>query len=263
MKINYAARVNIGKKDSNDDRLLVDGMLLDDSAIDGSAGFPLLVAVCDGCGGYSGGNIAAQSVLNILSGEDPNLLSDASYLAKVLERCQQHILKLKEDNSQYINMCTTIAGCVFCNNQIIVFHSGDSRVYRSDRWGIARMTKDHSLVQEMVDLGEISQEEAYQHPKRNVINRCIGVPSKPPEIYISHTSINPGEQFLVCSDGLWEGVSDDDIKAVLDMELSLIDKTSILVDKAILNGSDDNISVCICSSDERLVYEEKKPFVLD
>lgn len=263
MKIDFAARVDIGTKETNDDRALIDGQILDMFSHSGAVNSPALAVICDGCGGYAGGDIAAQTVLELLAYEEPSCLSDTNYLTQVLENCQSVISQKKEEMPQYSAMCTTIAGCVFCDDCVVIFHSGDSRVYRHDRWGLAKMTRDHSIVQDMIDLGEITLEEALTHPKRNVISRCIGIAGPSPEIYVSHTAINPGEKYLLCSDGLWESVCDDEIRKILDSNIPLREMADELVNKAIQQGSDDNISVCICASQETANVIEKEPFILD
>lgn len=263
MKIDFAARVDIGTKETNDDRTLVDGQILDMLSRNGTVDSPSLAVICDGCGGYAGGGFAAQTVLEFLSYEDPSALSDINYLSQVLDNCQSIIFQKKEEMPQYSAMCTTIAGCVFCDDCVVVFHSGDSRVYRHDRWGLAKMTRDHSIVQDMIDFGEITPEEALTHPKRNVISRCIGIAGPSPEIYVSHTGLNPGEKYLLCSDGLWESVSDDEIREILDSNLTLQEMANELVNKAMAQGSDDNISVCICASQATATVIEKKTFILD
>lgn len=263
MTIDFAARVEIGPKATNDDRTLVPEHILDMFSHNGTTETPVVMAVCDGCGGYAGGGIAAQTVLEFLSFEDPATLADPNYLAQVLENCERMVAEKKEEMPQYSAMCTTIAGCVFCNDSVVIFHAGDSRVYRYDQWGLARMTRDHSVVQEMVDMGEITPEEALEHPKRNVISRCIGVNAPPPDIYVSHTPIGPGETYLFCSDGLWESVRDAEIRAVLDSDMTLPQKVDVLIEKALNNGADDNISVCICSAEQTADTEEQESFVLD
>lgn len=263
MKINFAAKVDIGTKETNDDRILIDGKVLDESALSGMVEIPSVVAVCDGCGGYLGGNIAAQTVLELLHDKEPGNLSDSAYLAQVLDDCQRAVMEKKAEMPHFSEMCTTVAGCVFCNDSILIFHSGDSRVYRHDRWGIAKMTRDHSVVQDMIDMGEITPEEAVNHPKRNVISRCIGIEGRPPEIYISNTPIYPGEKYLLCSDGLWECVSETQMKELLDRDMPLQQMVDDLIQMALGQGSDDNISVCICSCEGNVEMQENKPFILN
>lgn len=247
MKMDFAARVDIGKKETNDDRAFAAGMMLETGACSGRIGIPSVVTVCDGCGGYAGGYIAAQTVLERLSREAPGRLSDPAVLARVLDDCQAAVLEKKKEMPHFAEMCTTIAGCVFCSDNTLFFHAGDSRVYRYDRWGIAKMTRDHSVIQTMIDLGEITPEEAKEHPRRNVISRCIGFEGEPPEIYSSGVPAAPGEKYLFCSDGLWESVGDAQLEAMLGRDIPLRQMADELVQTALAQGSDDNISVCICA----------------
>ena len=263
MRIDYAARVEIGTKETNDDRALIDGQILNMTSKDGALTLPAIAVVCDGCGGYDGGGIAAQTVLEFLSHETPESLRDTNYLTQVLDNCTQAVFEKKLEMPAYSKMCTTVAGCIFLNNSTILFHSGDSRVYRYDGWGLARMTVDHSAVQQMIDMGQITEEEALTSPNRNVITRCIGASCPPPEIYVSNTMIAPGEKFLLCSDGLWESVSAEQIKEILSRDIPLDRMTDILVEAALNQGSDDNISVCICAARGNTTITENKPFVLE
>ena len=263
MKINYAVRVDNGTKETNDDRVLVNGDILDIGFCNGEIETPAIAVVCDGCGGYSGGAIAAHTVLELLSYETPMSLSNPSYLQRVLEKCQRAVLEKKVEIPQFSKMCTTIAGCVFGNDSSIFFHSGDSRIYRFNNWGLARMTKDHSVVQEMVDMGYITPEEALKHPKRNIISRCIGIEGHPPEIYISCSPILPGEKFLICSDGLWECVRDSEIEKFLSKGLPLQTIVDQLTQKALKQGADDNISICICAAQGGANVQETVSFTLD
>lgn len=257
MKIDFAARVDIGTKETNDDRVLIDGCILDMNAQNGTVSLPAVAAVCDGCGGYLGGGIAAHTVLEVLSLEEAGSLADVTCLSEALDRCQHAVKEKKREMPHFSEMCTTIAGCVFCEDHVMIFHSGDSRVYRYDRWGVARMTTDHSVVQELVNMGDITPEEALVHPNRNVITRCIGIEGLPPEIYVSRAPVNPGEKYLLCSDGLWESVSDAEIKTILDSDMSLQQMADTLIEKALQQGADDNISVCICAGQEKTETAEK------
>ena len=263
MKIDYAARVEIGTKETNDDRVLIDGQILDMTSRNGELVVPTIAVVCDGCGGYDGGGIAAQTVLEFLSYETPETLEDTNYLAQVLDNFTQAFFEKKAEMPSYSKMCTTVAGCVFLTNSIVLFHSGDSRVYRYDGWGLARMTVDHSAVQQMIDMGQITEEEALTSPNRNVITRCIGASCPPPEIYIANTAIAPGEKFLLCSDGLWESVSAEQLKEILSRDISLDKMVDILVETALNQGSNDNISVCICAARGNTNVTENKPFILE
>lgn len=263
MTIDYAVKVDIGVKETNDDRVLVSGRIVNESFISGECVLPDIAVVCDGCGGYAGGDIAAQTVLELLQKEKSETLLDANYLADVLDKCQEAVFRKKKEMPQFSGMCTTIAGCIFGEEGMVIFHAGDSRVYRYDGINLAQMTVDHSVVQQMVDMGEITEKEALSAPYRNVINRCIGVKCPPPDIYISASPIAPGEKYLLCSDGLWEYVQDEEIIEILSDDLALEDMANKLVALALSNGSEDNISVCICGRQGRVTAAQSTPFILD
>ncbi|MBQ4605966.1 MAG: serine/threonine-protein phosphatase [Clostridia bacterium] len=263
MIIDFAAKVDIGRRESNDDRVLVSHTILDQSALSGSVTLPAAVVVCDGCGGYHGGGVAAQTVLETIDTVLPESLADTAVLDDILSRAKEAVFSKKESFPQYQAMCTTVAGCIFSDDRILIFHAGDSRVYRKDRWGLARMTMDHSTVQDLIDMGQITPEEARVHPARNVINRCIGIDCLPPEIYVSNTSVHPGEIFLLCSDGLWDVLEDREIREILSASLPLEQMADLLVEQALKNGSDDNISVCLCAARGETAEAENKPFLLD
>ena len=265
MEIEYACRVEQGARSSNDDRALIPGRILDRGSGRRTWGAPSAAAVCDGCGGYAGGGIAAETVLSVLSQAPPELLADPERLGEVLEAARQAVYEKKRELPQFSEMCTTVAGCVFCENSTIIFHAGDSRVYRYDGVSLAQMTVDHSVVQSMVDVGQLTEEESQTSPQRNIIDRCIGIDCPPPEIYISISPIMPGETYLLCSDGFWECVRNEEIKRLLSEDDDPARQAERLVDHALRAGSDDNITVClcVCRGDAGAGAEEEKPFVLD
>lgn len=272
MTIDYSVRVDIGVKESNDDRVLVGGKIYDSGLDHGSGEMPFVAVVCDGCGGYAGGEMAAEAVLETIrqetgrtsgetepaetgrtSGETKasqdflrEALRDEDFLPQVLEKCKAAVFEKKKIDFRYSSMCTTVAGCIFDEEQTIIFHAGDSRVYRFDGQILAKMTVDHSRVQMMVDMGKMTEEEALVSPERNIINRCIGIDCPPPNIYVAHSPILPGEKFLLCSDGLWEYVSKENLIEVLSSDRTLEEMADTLVQQALDNGSTDNVCVCIC-----------------
>lgn len=261
--LNFAARVDIGPKETNDDRILVSNQILDMNSAKGEIEFPSLVAVCDGCGGYKGGGIAAQTVLEELVSKNISELEDKEFLAQTFIHCEQSIEYKKRELPQFSEMCTTIAGCLFSKNSITIFHAGDSRVYRFDGTYLAKMTLDHSVVQDMVNMGRLTEEEAKRNESRNIITRCLGIDGLPPEIYVTRSGIKPGDIYILCTDGLWESVSDEEITNILSSDLTLEQMTNALVNKALEQGCYDNVSVCICASKENIVKKESKPFILD
>lgn len=263
MKIEFASRVDIGVRETNDDRVLINNEILDMTSSHGQLEIPSIAVLCDGCGGYAGGGIAAETTLEVFREADLEKLEDPNSLAEILEACQQAVREKKKELPQFSGMCSTVVGCVFCEGSVNIFYAGDSRAYRFDGTILARMTHDHSVVQEMIDLGRLTEEEACVSPHRNVITRCIGMEREPAEIYVSHVPIEEGETYLLCSDGLWESLSDTEIKEILSSDLTVGEKAEQLVERALANGSDDNISVCLCSRQGSKSVVEKKPFILD
>ena len=263
MKLDFACKVDIGVRETNDDRALVLDQILNMESASGEGRVPAVAVVCDGCGGYAGGGVAAQTVLSVLAQALPETLSDPDRLAEVLESARQAVFAKKMELPQYAAMCTTVAGCVFTEECTIIFHAGDSRVYRFDGTSLARMTVDHSVVQSMVDMGQMTEEEARVSPQRNTISRCIGIDCAPPDIYISNAPIGPGEVYLICSDGLWESLTDREMKQILSADCSLAELADRLVAAALEAGSDDNTSVCLCARPGNVGAAAKTPFVLD
>lgn len=268
MVIEFAGRVDIGPRESNDDRVLVGNQILNMTSHAGVCETPAIAVVCDGCGGYAGGGIASQTVLETLGSYPITELMDENNLAQALEECRKRVYEKKNENPQFAQMCTTIAGCIFAEDRTIFFHAGDSRIYRFDGKYITRMTKDHSSVQQLVDMGKLTNEEARIAPNRNIINRCIGIECPPPEINISSVPIGENETYLLCSDGLWEMFSDKQIAEYLSEDVPLAVKVNRLVYNALSVGGDDNTSVCLChrpgSLDNQADQDsDKQPFVLD
>lgn len=262
MKLELACRVDIGIRESNDDRAMIHGQILNMEVASAEAEAPAVAVVCDGCGGYDGGGVAAQTVLETLAQALPETLADPRRLAQVLTAAKEAVFSKKEELPQFSKMCTTVAGCVFREDATVVFHAGDSRVYRYDGASLARMTVDHSLVRMMIDLGRITEEQSRTDPRRNVINRCIGIDCEPPEIYVSGP-IEPGEIWLICSDGLWEALEDSRMKELLDMDFDLREKADLLVREALRCGSDDNTTACLIARPGGADSLESTPFILD
>ena len=266
MKLELACRVAQGVRGSCDDRALLLGKILDQDSHSGEGDAPLIAVVCDGCGGYAGGGTAAETVLSALSQAPLETLADPGGLVEALEGARRAVEGKKRELPQLSEMCTTVAGCVFLEDRTFVFHAGDSRVYRYDGTSLARMTVDHSAVQSMVDAGRMSAEDGRKSPQRKIITRCIGMDCPPPEIYVSQSPVLPGEVFLLCSDGLWECMPDEELKGLLSQGGAPAGQVERLVDYALQAGSDDNITACLCArrgGDMAAEATAEEPFVLD
>ena len=245
--IEVAAVVDKGRRKTNDDRALVEGNILDGEFYESSTVIPAVVAVCDGCGGYKGGGVAAQTILDELRKYPADSLANQEELALALEECRRQVYAQKEKYPEYSEMCSTIAGCVFAENSVVIFHAGDSRVYRFDGEYFSQLTLDHSKQRMLIDAGILSAQDAKDFREKNVITRCIGRNCKPPEITISNLTICPGETYLICSDGFWGSVTEEEITEALLKNISVGEKAEQLADMALDNGSKDNVTVCLCS----------------
>ena len=270
MIIHYACRVEQGRRQYNDDRAFVGGSLVGGAAsaftASGEGELPVMAVVCDGCGGYAGGYLAAETVLETLSAKTPGSLLDTERLMDTLELCRQKVAGKQIEFPKFREMCTTVAGCLFSENRTVVFHAGDSRVCRFDGGSLAHMTVDHSTVQNLVDFGLISEDSTRSDPNRNRITRGIGFESPPPEIYVSDSPPRPGEIWLICSDGLWEFMKDVEIEQILGKragDTPLMTLADELVDRALVCGADDNISVCLLAVPGEAEQTVNAPFILD
>lgn len=213
--------------------------------------------LCDGMGGHVGGKqasmLAVTGVLEYLQRE--KYVSAETALLECLEYANQKILTYVASHPELKGMGTTACVLLLQGNCAYVAHAGDSRIYLylGQEKQLYRITKDHSYVQTLVDSGQISDEEAERHPRKNIIQKALG----------SKQSLNPtieplpvlpkkGDVFLLCSDGLSGMVQDAVMKSVFDSVGSLVEKGNILIDIALTNGGSDNVTI-------QLVLIEESP----
>ena len=214
--------------------------------------------VCDGMGGANGGSVASQKCIELLSeqlqeGYRPELSKEEirSLLEGAIYHANAVIYELAQTNSELSGMGTTAVLALVQEQELSVVHVGDSRAMLFHAGTIQRLTKDHSLVQHMIDVGELTEQEAQQHPNRHVITRAIGVSPVVLDDY-GQWSLQPGDVLLLCSDGLYNRVSDQEI-ALLLKETQREQWAEKLVEKANENGGEDNITavlLCIDASQE-------------
>ncbi len=207
--------------------------------------------VCDGMGGANGGEVASaiavdtvKSQLDVIDSY-PRRSQWGKLLRKMVTDANQQIyIKSCEDNS-LSGMGTTMVG-LFCNDsKVTVANVGDSRAYLISEEEIKQITKDHSLVNELVEKGELSAAQASKHPNKNVITRALGVESNvQSDIY--DINVSKGQYILLCSDGLTEEVSEPEIHFEVVNSNSVEEACNALISLANSRGGHDNISVVIC-----------------
>lgn len=220
-----------------------------------------LLVVCDGMGGVVGGEKASRLALDAFFAEvkkvcDPkteNGVLDASsvkiptLLETALGEANRAVLREAKANSELEGMGTTLVALFFCDGTAYSLNVGDSRLYGIVDGKATQITRDHSYVQMLVDLGRITPEEAKDNPKKNIITRAVGT-SQELEADIAPVDsalLCDGAYFLLCSDGLSNMLGDDEIAAIACGEGTLEEKAAKLVENANEMGGTDNITVVL------------------
>lgn len=215
--------------------------------------------VADGMGGYTGGAVASQLAAEVIGGALKQLPFEAALrqgqdetqlraaLSRILERANQRILDEKLVQTQLAQMGTTIVVIVIWGRRAVVAHIGDSRAYLWQNHGLQQLTRDHSLVQELVDSGAMTPEEAAHSRQRNVLTRALGIA---PEIAPDFLTVplDRDALFLICSDGLSGLVTDQSIANELARHLPILESCYRLVHMANAAGGKDNISVVLAET---------------
>lgn len=208
--------------------------------------------VCDGMGGASGGNVASETAAKMISeklssGYHPGMNDNSikHLIVSAVEAANACVYSKSRSDETLAGMGTTAVVVMIKEDTMYLANVGDSRIYVLSRDSICQLTTDHSVVQMMIDNGEITPEEAREHPKKNVITRALGVEDSV-RIDYDQQVYNEGETILLCTDGLTNFVSDEDIlNNCRDKDsYSLAD---ILVEAALQNGGGDNVTVVTVS----------------
>jgi len=215
-----------------------------------------LFIVADGMGGHKAGEVASRKAIEafcayVLENYD-SLLKDGcveesrleEFLKNAALKANKVVYELQVENMAWNGMGTTLSACVIRGNKIFYAHIGDSRIYAFYDGKINQVSLDHSLVAEMQRLGRLTEEEARNHPNKNVLIRAVGTDLRL-EVETGTKEIPDGTKIMLCSDGLTDMVSDEDILTIMNSEASIVEKPGLLVDKANENGGKDNISVVI------------------
>jgi protein phosphatase len=221
----------------------------DSISTNAAAGFVILA---DGMGGYNAGEVASGIAVTMLAEGIKMALSmgmpeegPGSLVRNEIEKTNAAIFHAAQSQPQYAGMGTTLVAALFHDNRITVAHVGDSRLYRYRADQFEQITKDHSLLQEQIDSGMVSREEARLSSNKNLVTRALGVdPSV--EVDIQDHEALPDDIYLLCSDGLNDMVGDEEIQltlSVLNANLELAAQQ--LVQMANDNGGRDNVSVIL------------------
>jgi len=219
-----------------------------------------LVVLADGMGGYNAGEVASGIAVSVIATEikhrllktQPVQIDEAtgeelgmSLLRQYIQKANVSIFQAAQSQPQYSGMGTTIVTGLFYDDRVSVGHVGDSRMYRLRGESLEAITRDHSWLQEQIDSGLISPEEARLSKNKNLVTRAVGIAEDVEEEIHVH-DVMVGDIYLLCSDGLNDMVTDEDIQSVLyAMQGNLALAAEQLVQMAKDNGGRDNVSVIL------------------
>lgn len=207
-----------------------------------------VVAVADGMGGHLAGEVASSTALEPLRELDGRVFPDASdalaALRDAVVAANQTVVQMAADEPSYRGMGTTLTAALLEGRRLHVAHVGDSRAYLFRDGTFSQLTDDHTFVQHLIDEGQITREEAANHPQRSMITRAIGV-SEEIDVDAMTLDLQPDDVVLLCSDGLTGPVSDEDIAGVLEAADDLEGSLDQLIEMANEAGGPDNITAVI------------------
>lgn len=221
-----------------------------------------LAVLADGMGGYSAGEVASGMAISLIGAEmarwamrpdggpaaggDAVLLPVARTVAQAVDNANLTIWSAAQVHAEYHQMGTTVVVAQFLPDCLVLAHVGDSRAYRLRDGEFRQLTRDHSLLQEQLDAGLISAEEAALSPQRNLLTRALGVMATV-EVEVHVHPVVPDDLFLLCSDGLTDMLADAELAELLAAPGGLEQKATALVAAANARGGRDNISVILAA----------------
>lgn len=206
---------------------------------------PNLMIVADGMGGHNAGDLASrctvESMLEYI--QNASEKRPIPLISAAIHHANELVIEKSRSDKKLEGMGTTVVAATVKDGYLYVANVGDSRLYLIDQ-EIEQITRDHSLVEEMIRVGELQRKDARSHPDRNVITRAIGVRT-PVRIDFFDVKLEEGDRILLCSDGLTTMVEDEDILHIVRKSTSPKEAAQRLVTEANKNGGKDNISVIL------------------
>lgn len=206
---------------------------------------PNLFIVADGMGGHNAGEYASRHTAEtiVATAETSAHELPAAVLEEAILAANWELIRHASMDKSMWGMGTTVVAAVILGSRLYVANVGDSRLYIVNDT-MRQITRDHSYVEEMVRRGELSREDARQHPKKNIITRAVGAVSEI-EIDFFEEELHPGDEILLCSDGLTNMIEDEEIRNLIKGQEDLACKSARLIETANQNGGKDNITVVV------------------
>jgi protein phosphatase len=211
-----------------------------------------IIFVADGMGGHNRGDVASRIavqslvflVTNAVSRYSASLVNDIEHdIPRYISNINQHIRKKASENPDCEGMGTTLTAGIIIKDKLIIIHVGDSRMYRIENNLFQQISRDHSFVQELLDKGEITQEQAFNHPKKNKINKALGPkPSVIPDVYTLGWTEG---MLMLCTDGLTDMLTNREIQDIVEANKKPKELCDKLVQAALEKGGHDNVSVLV------------------
>ncbi|MEP5763892.1 MAG: protein phosphatase 2C domain-containing protein [Halieaceae bacterium] len=212
-----------------------------------------LIAVADGMGGYKGGDIASQLAIESIEQKPLELLqldtaASISELDQALlssaQQANERIHQRRSEEPRHAKMGTTLTAALFQDAQLSLVHIGDSRCYRFRQGELQQLTEDHNLAQQMVKDKTLQASELKSHPYSHILTRALGV-SEEVEISQQLFDVQAGDSYLICSDGFFQVLEDEDITAELDKQAGLEKTVKNLLDQCTEKETSDNASLVL------------------
>jgi serine/threonine protein phosphatase PrpC len=211
--------------------------------------FPIIAATIDGMGGYEGGAFAANIVAGIFAdsatkknfGQKFDPVADEEILRVILEKATRQMVSEALGSPKLSEMGAALSGVVIRANGATAFNCGDCRVYRVSCGEIERLTRDHSVVQALFERGVIDEDGMRSHPKKNVVTSAVTANlAEKPELYVRGVSRVEGDDYFLCSDGVWEALSAELLKDILKGPFP--DTANSIFETLIESNCKDNVS---------------------
>jgi PPM family protein phosphatase len=204
-----------------------------------------IFSVADGMGGHLGGELASRTVLFYLKDHFPKF-KYIRHIKKALHQSKRMLNQIAIETKTF-GLGTTVSGIFFKKNKAILFNSGDSRIYKVEGSNILRLTNDHSVVQSMFNRGLIDEEEMRTHPNKNLLTSAIigDCTNQFPLIYFHEIKIKKGDEFFLCTDGLWESMSKVELEGIFFHSKEMPKRAFQLNEFSLLNGGRDNITLIL------------------
>jgi len=229
----FGSRTDVGSvREQNEDSLIVRPHLFD---------------VADGMGGHAAGEVASEIAVKTIEELAPHH-ADAEALGQAVEQANRDIINAALSGQGRDGMGTTVTAAILERNRLVIAQVGDSRAYLLHNGELTQLTRDHSLMANMIEAGQITPEEARYHPNRSVITRALGNdPDTVPDLY--EINVEDGDRLLLCSDGLYSMLEDDEIAAVMRRVNDPQRCATMLVNGAIAAGGHDNVTVVVADAE--------------